>query len=412
MNTSPVVGTDGSIFFGGASGNSLRLVKLDANGTLLDEAFVSETGHALLLVDLALDPTGGLVGVGLRRNTTGGVTDPVVLKVSTETLEAAPAYGTSAGRTVISFRPGVDEIPHAVAVDATGRAYVVGETGGDTLVARLRPDGTLDPTFDANGGRDHDLGDRDRGTDALVTPVGTLLIGAVARDDHAVTAILPSSAIDTSFGDIGLALLPSPGAPASTSLARAADGRLLAGGITLPESSTRAVVGRLGSDGRVDATFGSAGLVTYDPSGSTSGAVVVDEAGRPLRGLREPLPRRPAVSVRALPRAGGDDGRPGYPAARFSIARSTAARPAAARDRCAGGSRQHAAEPASDGQEGAPRHAAPPSALRHLGDRRGVRPACGRCASRLAPPRADPCRRSPRAGACRERPSEHVRTRG
>ena len=57
------------------------------------------------------------------------------------------------GRVLLGFdlATGLEDIPHAIAVDSRGRILVGGVAGGEAVVVRLLPNGALDNSFSGNG---------------------------------------------------------------------------------------------------------------------------------------------------------------------------------------------------------------------------------------------------------------------
>jgi uncharacterized delta-60 repeat protein len=103
-----------------------------------------------------------------------------------------PAFGGGTGSTVVSFTM-ADELPTAVAIDGRDRIVVVGAfsvtpTDLDFAVVRLRPDGTLDPSFVSGEGMrgiPFDLGPSqrfDQATAVAIDNAGRILVAGFAFD--------------------------------------------------------------------------------------------------------------------------------------------------------------------------------------------------------------------------------------
>jgi uncharacterized delta-60 repeat protein len=192
-------------------------------------------------------------GSELRRLTPGGGPDPhfgvggttAEVPIDVEELAFAPDGGILLAGHGLEGPCGHDLTPH-----------------GELALARLRPDGSLDPTFGRGGivlaGRD--LGRSDTAPVAVaIEPGGRILLAA--RDS--LYAFTPAGSLDQTFGAGGIitpagaigAILAAPG-----------------GGVFVASSSTAScceepgdyVLARYGTDGALAPDFGSAGVSRVD----------------------------------------------------------------------------------------------------------------------------------------------------
>jgi uncharacterized delta-60 repeat protein len=176
---------------------------------------------------------------------------------------------------------------NAVAVEPDGKIILGGfatDTKGNNafLVARLDPDGSLDPLF-GNGGRVLvQLGTGSyiySGANALaIQPDGKILVGGNASsdepgfptDESLVARLNADGSFDPAFGDDGTVELGrrttsdgdtlDPGPVAA--IAQQGDGKIVVGGgAGWGDCCSAALVGRLTSDGSLDASFGDGGIV-------------------------------------------------------------------------------------------------------------------------------------------------------
>ena len=230
---------------------------------------------------------------------------------------------TAAGRLDASFgdggvvRPGGGRIL-AVTVDGAGRilfsgVLVVGagaEARQIWRVARLRDDGTMDPSF---GGGDGEataaLGTSGEATDLTVDRRGRVVFSLCGwaspeRRLPAVARLLSDGSPDGSFGEEGVAELPSDaGWRCPYSVARDRRDRLVVGG----NGDHRLVVTRLGETGAPDPSFAAAGTATLDFGGAKVriGRLALDGEGRVIVAGRiapsfEQLLRGPRFAARML----------------------------------------------------------------------------------------------------------------
>lgn len=173
-----------------------------------------------------------------------------------------------------------DVAPTELLLDAQGRFLVAARSGNvNTTIVRVRPDGTPDPGFGtANGCATFGLLGR---VPATVLPRGTgyELVGI---DAFVWTfRVDASGARDTSYGANGLAQTSVSGLTGIGGAALQQSRVVLYG--TGPIQS-QAVFARLGQDGSLDATFGSAGVRVVDfpsvPNGHDPRGISVSSTGR------------------------------------------------------------------------------------------------------------------------------------
>jgi uncharacterized delta-60 repeat protein len=173
-------------------------------------------------------------------------------------------------------------VPRAVAVDRRRRIVIAGYrcepvSGGDGTcladgnasfrLARLTPDGGLDPEFGANGFVTTPLGDgRSQALDVAIDRRGRLVAAGFAqvdgRDVFALARYRADGSLDPSFGTDGTALVPAGGDFASLGdVEPGRRGTLLAAGQAVDaEGHARMVVARFTAAGALDPAFGNGGL--------------------------------------------------------------------------------------------------------------------------------------------------------
>ncbi|HEX7770591.1 MAG TPA: hypothetical protein VF422_11250 [Dokdonella sp.] len=245
--------------------------------------YVVEPGHAADITAAALDRAGRLVVAGSGSFSFGQKI--VVARVRTDgTLDTG--YGTN-GRTVILR---FDEVAggegyqaaYGLAIDAQGRAIVVGDSGPanvhDFAIARLDADGFPDASFGNGGVRTIDFAGQqqtDTAYQVVVQRSGRILVSGYAsysgtQPGMAVLALTPEGDLDPAFGNLAGRSIVWPVTTSAYAIARGLavqnDGRIvLAGYADNPASGGAAgqdlVVVRLGADGTgPDTRFGSGGV--------------------------------------------------------------------------------------------------------------------------------------------------------
>ena len=188
--------------------------------------------------------------------------------------------------------------PEGLVVQADDRIVVSGRsTTGEALVARLLPDGAPDPDFAAdgiltpavdpalcvNGGCDPTAATLDPGERIVVA----IRIGPDIEADAriAVLRLLRDGAPDPTFGDGGVAILPTPSGSIEvpTGIAAGADGRVYVLGNRFAPLDARPtlVLRALTTAGLLDASFGSGGTARLAIGDETDGlGIVLDALGR------------------------------------------------------------------------------------------------------------------------------------
>lgn len=190
-----------------------------------------------------------------------------------------PSFGTggvSVPRLGAGSAPGAQI--KAVALQPDGKIVLAGSgsdgSGHDAfLVARLDPNGQLDPTF-GNGGEllvqlDSGPSPSSEATAVALQPDGKILVGGQSQTTAFVLARLtPNGSFDPSFAQDGKLFDPQPSEgfytplPATTAVAVQPDGQILIGGTLLDYHATDMLVARInGGNGTFDASFGDHGVV-------------------------------------------------------------------------------------------------------------------------------------------------------
>ena len=235
---------------------------------------------------LALQTDGRILAAGY--SFTGSLFEDVAIARYLPNGSLDPSYGT--GGIVVARSSGAQEV-HAAAMQSDGQLLTAGyaQSGNflDFAVNRYSTTGnrTLSITTDLNGSNDVAF--------ALVQqPDGRLVAGGYAKrsssayNDLALVRYTSAGALDTSFGVGGKVLTAAAGGGSIAALARQSDGKLVAvGKATVTSSNDDIVVLRYLSNGSLDPSFGSAGMVfTHSSPYDTGAAVAIQPDGRILVG--------------------------------------------------------------------------------------------------------------------------------
>jgi len=298
--TAIAVQADGKIvvagwtFNAGGSGWDLAVARVTADGSL-DASFGGGTGKATISFNaqgsielangLAVQADGGIVLAGYT-SVAGHSEDFAVVRLLEDGSLDSSFNGS--GLQTISFDltgTGARDRAASVAIDSQQRIVLGGiaDAGSfqyDFAVARLLPDGELDPAF-GEGGRATVAFDSGQSQDdqamamTLLHDGGIALAGfaddsatATPNRDLAIARLLEDGSMDMGFGDAGRLTIPidlaANGDDELKALTELDDGRLLAVGYAYSGLFSEAVAVRVHGNGSLDASFGTAGIRLYD----------------------------------------------------------------------------------------------------------------------------------------------------
>lgn len=283
----------------GGSSSNIVVFRLNRDGSLDKQFGVGvEDGSpdGVVSVDLgqsadvaaavAVQADGKIVVAG---NRTAQTSDIVLLRLMPNgqldpTFGKDDADGTPDGVVSMSLSDGHD-VANALALLPDGRIVIAGTTvaadkSTNLAVARLKADGTLDPTFgqgDADGTPDGvvsvslSAGNDVANAVALQSDGKILVAGSATAADQstniAVARLQPNGVLDATFGvgiddgtpDGVVAVSLSAGNDVAKALAVHKDYVYVAGDYIAPDGSTNVAIARLKADGRLDASFGKDG---------------------------------------------------------------------------------------------------------------------------------------------------------
>lgn len=192
-----------------------------------------------------------------------------------------------AGGKVITTFPFGTKSASAVLIQPDGKIVAVGTTGGVAL-ARYDVAGSLDATFGTGGLVTADVSPFREAYAAALQPDGKIVAAGTAYPggyccQFALARYNGDGSLDGSFGTGGVVITNIGGLPGASAVAIQSDGKIVvAGGAGNPLTQDFALA-RYDTNGGLDATFGTGGVVTTD-LGGTDGAsdVVIRADGRIL----------------------------------------------------------------------------------------------------------------------------------
>ena len=180
-----------------------------------------------------------------------------------------------------------------VVIGADGKIQIAATRGfqsGSMAAVRLLPDGTLDPSFSADGIASAPMGQYGEARAIALQPDGRVIIGGsayydVTFDDLALARFTSGGALDTTFSGNGRLNIPASG---SLDLVRAItvlpDGRIQVGG-KFDGGTTDMMSLRLLANGDLDPSFAGDGIFsTTLHTGEVSESMLVRDDGRVVLG--------------------------------------------------------------------------------------------------------------------------------
>ena len=256
--------------------NVFSAVRLSADGS--PDIGFGDAGQVFLHVGnndhgyaVAEDATGGIIIAGSTLGS--GISGFLGTAVAVVRLGPDGALDTgfgSGGKALIPLQ-GDFFGSSSMTIDAAGKIVVVGAINGSFAVARLNANGTPDTSFVGSGLLTITVGSGRANAKAVgIDAQGNLLIGGVTGSSSAPLAVVrlqPSGAMDATFGSNGIARLTFGGSWYQNSLQTLqvdAVCRVVIAGGAYPVAGNNAdfAVARLLSNGALDTTFGTGGVIT------------------------------------------------------------------------------------------------------------------------------------------------------
>lgn len=211
---------------------------------------------------IAIQADGKIVVVGAQDNVSSS--DFLVVRYNVDgTLDNS--FDTD-GIKIIDFGGGYD-VARSLVIQTNGKIIVVGHSGNSIALARLNTDGTLDVSFDTDGkvltssGKAYSVALQ---TDGKIVVAGNITTGGV-DDDFVVVRYNANGSLDTTFDTDGIVTTNIIfWYDFAKSLAVQSDGKIIVAGDSRNGGHYDIAVVRYNSDGSLDTSFDSDGIVTTD----------------------------------------------------------------------------------------------------------------------------------------------------
>jgi len=220
--------------------------------------------------DLAIQSDGKIIVVG--KTYQGTNYDIAIARYNTNgTLDNTFGYGG----LIVKDLQNYDDIGQAVILQPDGKILIAGTTFNgsfirDFCLLRYNSNGTPDNSFGVNGAVTADIGNIfEYATSIDLQPVGKIIVGGYSANnlnntDFAIVRFNSNGSIDNTFGSNGIVKTAiGSGNDDLYSIKIQSDGKILAAGATNSGTSDFCLV-RYNSDGSLDNSFGTNGIVITD----------------------------------------------------------------------------------------------------------------------------------------------------
>lgn len=266
---------DGGIVVAGNTNAGFGLARLNSNGPL-DTSFDGDgkvmtgvtSGTSGQAFSLHLLADGKMLVAGYGSN--AGNTDFALLRYNANGSLDTSFGPSGTGMSLVPVNTGTDWA-FGLAVHASGRIVLAGSSSEqareDTSVAMFNADGTLYTGFDGDGKVLLNLGATlDVGYALALKPSGSMVLAGYSyagrSEDFAAVQFSPDGSLDTTFGSQGRFVhSASTSGERSYAIALQPDGKVVLGGYIATNGNDFQVM-RLGTDGLLDTTFDTDGIVS------------------------------------------------------------------------------------------------------------------------------------------------------
>jgi uncharacterized delta-60 repeat protein len=250
-----------------------------------DGVVTTDFGHTNDSGTAVVIQSDGKIIVGGSTQSSDGDLDFALVRYSFDGVPD-PTFGNQG---IVTTDLGSDEYNMFIALQADGRIVGGGISGEDFVLVRYDSDGVPDPTFGSGGVATTDFGPWVGGI--AIQPDGKIVMAGTAytsTDDHrdydlALARYNADGFSDGTFGEAGHVTTDFTGSDDyGSDVAIQADGRIVAAGRSKTSSGFDFALARYNADGTLDLAFGVAGTVTTDFAGGRDGssAIAVQVAGK------------------------------------------------------------------------------------------------------------------------------------
>jgi uncharacterized delta-60 repeat protein len=235
---------------------------------------------------LALQPDGKIVIAGGGHNGTYGPLSFAAVRLTTSGA-LDPSFGNG-GITTVQISP--YSLANAVVIQPDGKIVLAGTaqfSHNEFAATRLNANGTLDTTFGSHGittltptGGAWGLARQSDGKLVLAGQTNYSNPQISGAQQFMAARLNTNGALDTSYAQRGIALIPVGGTALGYGVALQSDGRAILAGPAWTNTNVNAAV-RLTTSGTIDRSYGSNGIATVNDAYGANG-IIIDASGKVL----------------------------------------------------------------------------------------------------------------------------------
>lgn len=258
---------DGKIIVAGFNRNDFALARYNPNGSL-DTTFgvlgivttPVGTSPSARAETISIQPDGKIIAAGYCQNT---MRDMALVRYNADgTLDNS--FGTNG--KVITSNPTGSAI-NKIKIQTDGKIFAVGSlqtTGGGSsyIIARFETGGDLDISFGTQGKVTTPISGVDMAYDIAIQTDGRYVVVGNAGSNFGVVRYNTDGSLDTSFGTTGIVTINLHTSSSATGVAIQPDGKIIVAGMVLGSSEYDFGVVRYTANGVLDTSFGTDGRVT------------------------------------------------------------------------------------------------------------------------------------------------------
>lgn len=248
----------------------------DSDGVVFTAVSPSSDNASAVVIDSA----GKIVVAGTTSN--GLVSDFAVARYNTD--GSLDTSFDSDGIVTTDFNSSID-VALSMAIDSQGRIIVVGESDNNFAVARYNADGSLDTTFDSDGKVTTSVGSGlSTGFSVAIDANDKIIVTGEAIDgsdrDFAVVRYNTDGSLDTTFDSDGIVFtdINSNSTDRSQAVSIDSSGKIIVAGRSVVTTDVDIAIARYNTDGSLDTSFDSDGIATTDLNGTGTGEQANDIA--------------------------------------------------------------------------------------------------------------------------------------
>lgn len=188
----------------------------------------------------------------------------------------------SDGKATVDFG-GLRDVAYTAAVDSSGKIVVGGFSRGlGFVLVRLNSNGSLDTDFDSDGKVSTVIpGTNSAAIRSLVLDANGKIVvaGTVENADIAVARYNTNGSLDTAFDGDGIAIVDITPRDNAVDVRLQSDGKIVVAGTVYSNNVSDYALARLNTDGTLDSTFGTNGIVTTDINNDSNFALAMEVQG-------------------------------------------------------------------------------------------------------------------------------------